>query len=513
MDNKKLLKQYAETGAILPEYQLERLSKNLRGTYFKRRLAQAGMDITRHSIKPYEVTFMPRVFQVQLAKTKIPLNNYVFKELSEDCRIIHYKTLLDSNMGPLIPIRLMPYLPKEYQKQYFKGGLVSIREFRDEFEEDIISYYLKERFDNKTYSFIDVELAPKDLLNQAIERGDDLDHLRFQKLPQDLRDKYIYLRIKTHPKEMVGLDYFVPLSDKMKKYVVEKKYSKGGVPKQIFIELPEDYKITVLDRVINNFEEVGIQDWQVKGCTSAQQKKLLDKIKSAGDYEFRLWRYFDDGNQFLFFKWLIDSEKFDSNDLAMVSAPALKMVLEYLSKRYDGGYEVDQFLYMRLDSKQQEVFMDYVVKHAFRIRDGHLWHAIDSNGLMSKYAANKYTPLPKDIKDLDRNEINRLPDDKYVATLRALGDIQHPFLIKLLEDFTDWPRDKAYDDDRRDLLKIAMSYTKETIKDEAFFRNEDLAVEYYSDWVRKGNEIPGYVKSKMSKPLLRKLVELGVIKE
>jgi uncharacterized protein (UPF0216 family) len=50
-----LLKQYADTGAILPQYQLEKLSGSLQKTYLRRRVLQERESATTYELRPYEL--------------------------------------------------------------------------------------------------------------------------------------------------------------------------------------------------------------------------------------------------------------------------------------------------------------------------------------------------------------------------------------------------------------------------------------------------------------------------
>jgi hypothetical protein len=64
MSNKKLIQQYANTGAILPKYQAERLPKSLAKSYIRRRLQQyeAGYDddiFGELNLNDYEVMLLP----------------------------------------------------------------------------------------------------------------------------------------------------------------------------------------------------------------------------------------------------------------------------------------------------------------------------------------------------------------------------------------------------------------------------------------------------------------------
>jgi hypothetical protein len=55
MTNTILLKQYADTGAILPKYQLDKLGGSLQKTYLRRRVLQSLESTTKYSLRQYEL--------------------------------------------------------------------------------------------------------------------------------------------------------------------------------------------------------------------------------------------------------------------------------------------------------------------------------------------------------------------------------------------------------------------------------------------------------------------------
>lgn len=60
MSNKKLIQQYVGTGAILPEYQVDKLSDNFKKSYLRRRLQQYGANNgwVSNSLRPYEIALI-----------------------------------------------------------------------------------------------------------------------------------------------------------------------------------------------------------------------------------------------------------------------------------------------------------------------------------------------------------------------------------------------------------------------------------------------------------------------
>lgn len=57
MTNKDLIRQYVDTGLVIPEYQLAKLSSNDKKTYIRKRLI--GVDGVYNFLEPYELPYMP----------------------------------------------------------------------------------------------------------------------------------------------------------------------------------------------------------------------------------------------------------------------------------------------------------------------------------------------------------------------------------------------------------------------------------------------------------------------
>lgn len=59
MSNKNLIKQYVGTGAILPEYQVNKLPSNNIKTYLRRRLQQSDDNSRKYYLRDYEIVKLP----------------------------------------------------------------------------------------------------------------------------------------------------------------------------------------------------------------------------------------------------------------------------------------------------------------------------------------------------------------------------------------------------------------------------------------------------------------------
>jgi hypothetical protein len=506
-----LIKQYADTGAIIPEYQLKKLSKNLIKTYIKRRLAQA-QESHMYKIQGYEARFIPHETQIQLVKSEEPLSFGVYSEFPEDCRILYVMSKLKSGKHFHVSDKHVELLPKKYQLHYMKGGLYEIHpQALQKFGGDIQRYYYEERFKHQNYNINDIASAPKDLLNELVEKGDVLPFSFFRVLPDDLRDRYVYLRLHDSYPGNIQIDYLRYLGDEMKRYMFNKLDLKHDTSQYIFMQIPEDCKEIVIDTIIDS-EDLELERWHLNVITDEQQKRILKNMVSKDGEDIHYFiKYFNEENQWAYYKWRIDSDIFSKRDLINLSAPSLKKALRYLTLIHNGDYKLSSYIYEYIeDDEAKTVFMDYIVDHSIKLEGG-IFYGLQENGKLREYVIRKYTPLPKDLDDLHRNEINRLPDDKYVTTLKALSDIKHPILLDLLEEFTDWPSDEAYKDERRALLKKVMNYTEEPIHPHAFFRNEDLELEFFTDWLKKGKKISSYIMGKIDNKVKVELERLGLI--
>jgi hypothetical protein len=68
-----LIKQYVDTGNSIPEYQVNKLNKNLLNTYLRKRLIAQDQD-DRYSLKDYEFELLPEKIKHTLINTKIEKN-------------------------------------------------------------------------------------------------------------------------------------------------------------------------------------------------------------------------------------------------------------------------------------------------------------------------------------------------------------------------------------------------------------------------------------------------------
>jgi hypothetical protein len=93
MDNKDLIKQYANTGAVLTAHQIKSLSNNLKNTYYRGRIAAA--------VHPYGLPFESHEGKLMPNKYRIQYFNHAFKE---------------KKLNPA----MLPYLPDECQDDYLK---------------------------------------------------------------------------------------------------------------------------------------------------------------------------------------------------------------------------------------------------------------------------------------------------------------------------------------------------------------------------------------------------------
>jgi hypothetical protein len=143
MNNLKLLKQYADTGAILSQYQLDKLSPGLQNSYIRRRILQA-QESDSYKIYWYEEQYCPEEYQEKLKRDRFENGRLLpeeYLELSEEERmyyiaekggILTAETFNESSeeikvlfatqrMGhPAFNLKMFNYLPKKQRLRYLE---------------------------------------------------------------------------------------------------------------------------------------------------------------------------------------------------------------------------------------------------------------------------------------------------------------------------------------------------------------------------------------------------------
>jgi hypothetical protein len=143
MNSLNLLKQYADTGAILSQYQLDKLSPGLQKSYIRRRILQA-QESDRYEIYRYEEQYCPEEYQEKLKRNRFEngrllpeeylelseeerkyyitekagmLTAETFKESSEEIKVL----FAIQKMGhPAFNLKMFNYLPKKQRLRYIE---------------------------------------------------------------------------------------------------------------------------------------------------------------------------------------------------------------------------------------------------------------------------------------------------------------------------------------------------------------------------------------------------------
>jgi hypothetical protein len=97
MNNLTLIKQYVDTGAILPQYQLERLNSNLLNTYLRRRVLQSQENII-YTLRAHEINVMPKEMLIKYGKTYPVFHDHTFKDIEPSAM----KILVDTKFNELL---------------------------------------------------------------------------------------------------------------------------------------------------------------------------------------------------------------------------------------------------------------------------------------------------------------------------------------------------------------------------------------------------------------------------
>jgi hypothetical protein len=157
MNNLILIKQYVDTGAILPQYQIERLNKNLLNTYLRRRLLQSQENII-YTLKAHELNVMPKEILIKYGKT---------------CPIFHDHTFGDvepSVMKLLIDLKFNELLKLNFQSKKYNHSF-HLQEFLF-FSENQWKIYIKEG--GNTYPYLNelmkLKFKDKDKQQETIKQ-------------------------------------------------------------------------------------------------------------------------------------------------------------------------------------------------------------------------------------------------------------------------------------------------------------------------------------------------------
>jgi hypothetical protein len=146
-----LIKQYADTGAIIPEYQLRKLSTNLLNTYFKRRILQED-ESSLYKIQPHEFKWMPEKSFRFYIHPFIHEDGFISNEVIQNWftdkqRYILMEEMIDNDKHILI--KQVSEFPKDLQYRYWKKRVESTYELSqreiDMLPEDLKWLYYERR--------------------------------------------------------------------------------------------------------------------------------------------------------------------------------------------------------------------------------------------------------------------------------------------------------------------------------------------------------------------------------
>jgi hypothetical protein len=146
-NNKALVKQYADTGAIIPEYQLRKLSTNLLNTYFKRRILQED-ESSLYKLQPHEYKLMPEKSFRFYIHPFIHEDGFISNELiknwfTDKQRYILWKEMIDNNKAILF--KQVSEFPKDLQYRYWQKRVENTYELSER-EIDMLPEKLKWRY-------------------------------------------------------------------------------------------------------------------------------------------------------------------------------------------------------------------------------------------------------------------------------------------------------------------------------------------------------------------------------
>ena len=143
MSNKDLIKQYVSTGAILPEYQVNKLTTNNLKSYLRRRLQQADGNSV-YKLRGYEFLKLNNEGRKKYFTDTSDLNSVIDKLFrdGDDIKLISYIIpLVKGRWDVNIVYRLLEYTPKEHRLEIVKQIIPLIK---DKWDNNITNTLLRD---------------------------------------------------------------------------------------------------------------------------------------------------------------------------------------------------------------------------------------------------------------------------------------------------------------------------------------------------------------------------------
>jgi hypothetical protein len=145
MSNIELIKQYADTGAILPKYQFDKLNNNLKNSYLRRRVMQA-IEHKWYDLRDHEFPVLPKPLAIMYVKGFLDLHEDRFNALPEELKILHLEILvkrkrfIDLKKWKIMPDRLQFILLSDREERLsFSFFDVMSEEMKKKFSEHVVN--------------------------------------------------------------------------------------------------------------------------------------------------------------------------------------------------------------------------------------------------------------------------------------------------------------------------------------------------------------------------------------
>jgi hypothetical protein len=188
MTNEKLLQQYAETGAILPEYQIRKVNVSLQKTYLRRRALQAKEEPRAYRLRGYELA--------------------TYKEVDLQAMLNYLERLSKGNIDSLPMVEADMYYNAKGGEDYAKWKRsLSMREAHYSLDMDHYLGISMETLNSFSPKIEDFTTQRGKLLRRIIENGSPFDEVR-KYIDRFLSEANIGVRFEMEEYEIIPTDYF-----------------------------------------------------------------------------------------------------------------------------------------------------------------------------------------------------------------------------------------------------------------------------------------------------------------
>ena len=298
-----LLKKYVDTGVLLPVYQVDNLTKELKDTYLRKRLIAA--EQTSYRLEDYEFRLLTPEQQIQYVTKRAENGKYIsddeFELLTRDQQIQYVTKRAENGHDltydkfKLLTQEQMGQLAMKWAAQ--KGHHCSYGKYELLLPEQRFQYVMKTVEKGKDISYEQFKLLTQDQMGQyaikMIQNGHDIFEHFFELLLPEQQQKYkeekksFILRLKIfhnamkkarngHDISYKEFELFTP--DQMGQYAMELAENGGKISNYEFRLLTQDQRFQYAMKRAEKGRHISYEQFEL--LTPEQQQKYKEKKQS-----------------------------------------------------------------------------------------------------------------------------------------------------------------------------------------------------------------------------------------